>query len=79
MVDFRPSTQTRSVRVLQHELAHNFGVRDGQLGTTPSYFSPCTGGQDCLMFGNHFDNATWSRTDIWCTNHTSEFNRDLHY
>ena len=69
--DFNPSDRTRSVRVLQHELAHNFGVHDGILGH-PANFSACTPDSDCIMRGQFFRDPNFDRTGIWCDNHAGE-------
>lgn len=47
-------TDSYSVRVLQHELGHSFGLSDNQ----------CSG--MCIMANNYYGDTTWTRTDIWC-------------
>jgi hypothetical protein len=49
----------RTIRVMQHELSHNYGVYDFQ----------CNPAQQCIMTGEHFLGAYWDVTDIlWCSN-----------
>jgi len=82
IVDFIPGGGARqrinNVRVLQHEIAHNFGVYDGYSGA--SFFSPCTSGsKNCIMDGGGimYDNRFGS-TDTFCDAHTRQFDRYLH-
>jgi len=74
MVDFKANAHARSVRNLQHELSHNFGVNDGYLGS--SAYSACTPGQQCLMNLGFLSDGNYSRVDIWCPQHAGELNRD---
>jgi len=78
MVDFQFNRHVQNVRILQHELAHNFGIKDSSSGVATVETSPCTVGQDCLMIGDYFNDGTWSLRDIWCDEHKREFIRDLH-
>lgn len=57
-----------NVRVIQHELSHNFGCNDG----------PCTSGSNCIMSGGFDNNSSYNLTTIWCSNCTSKFNSSLH-
>ena len=75
MNDFVQHAHTRNTRLLQHELSHNFGVRDH---SGSIYISRCTPDEDCLMNGDFFNNHEYDRTDIWCRRHREEFNASLH-
>lgn len=57
-----------NVRVIQHELSHNFGCAD----------SSCTSGALCIMSGGFDSNSSYNLTNIWCTNCASKFDRTKH-
>jgi len=56
-----------NVRIMQHELSHNFGM---------NYNVACNAA--CIMSGGFDSNPSFSTSDIWCDNHAGQFNRNLH-
>ncbi|MCL2857821.1 MAG: Ig-like domain-containing protein, partial [Oscillospiraceae bacterium] len=52
-----PNADTYNVRLLQHELSHNFGVPDHN----------CVPGEPCVMRLNFFDNPNFNTPNIWCS------------
>ena len=63
--EFRPGHQD-NVRLLQHELSHNFGVHD-------STVTRCSPDHRCVMSSAMWNMPDLRRTDIWCDNHRREF------
>jgi len=61
-----PATPYYNIRILQHELSHNYGC---------GHCSYDTGA--CIMKGS-YDNDLTDRVDIWCSTCKNQFNRDLH-
>jgi len=80
IANFIPSQYEANVRVLQHEIAHNFGVKDGYSsasGTTTQCHDPT---QTCIMDSQSaliWDTNYGSR-NTWCSVHRAEFSRNLH-
>jgi hypothetical protein len=61
-----------NVRIIQHELSHNYGALDS------SASRPCTSGQTCVMNGGFFSTAlNLTPASIWCSRCISEFNTNL--
>ena len=58
-----------SVRVIQHELSHNFGCVDGE----------CTTGSSCIMNGGFDNNSSYNLSNIWCSNCIADFDASLHW
>lgn len=50
------------VRIMQHEISHMFGCRDGV----------CTAGADCIMNGG-YDGVSLYTSNIWCSSCHSDF------
>jgi hypothetical protein len=57
-----------NVRVIQHELSHNFGCVDGE----------CTTGSSCIMNGGFDNNSSYNLSNIWCSNCIADFDASLH-
>ena len=71
--DFRYDQMTRNARVLQHELSHNFNVRDSDAtGPYPEHNSPCTHGHLCIMRADFFHDPDFNDANIWCPAHAYE-------
>ena len=64
-----------NVRLLQHELAHNFGIYDGWVGS--SHYLTCTPRRPCLMNMDFFGDDDFSNSRIWCSVHAAQFDRNL--
>lgn len=58
-----------NVRLLQHELSHDFGCHD-QNGST----IVCTSGQNCINNGGFDNNFNFNLSNIWCNNCKARFN-----
>ena len=52
-----PNALTYNVRLLQHEISHNFGIPDHD----------CEPGEPCVMRLNFFNNPNFNFTTIWCS------------
>lgn len=57
-----------SIRVIQHELSHNYGLND----------SNCSASENCIISGEFDNNSIYNLSTIWCTNCTNNFNSSLH-
>ena len=57
-----------NVRVIQHELSHNYGCYD----------DTCPTNSNCIMNGGFDNNYQYNLQTIWCTKCTSDFDASLH-
>lgn len=57
-----------NVRVIQHELSHNYGCVD----------NACSSNSSCIMSGGFDNNCIYDLSTIWCNNCTNTFNAALY-
>lgn len=57
-----------NVRVIQHELSHNYGCLD----------NACSSGQNCIMNGGFDNNSTYNLYSIWCADCLARFDPYAH-
>jgi len=76
MVNFIHGSYVTNVRILQHELAHNFGITDGYQAS-PSTVVDCSPGWNCIMNSGFFGELNY-RAVIWCIAHANQIIRDIH-
>ncbi len=57
-----------NVRVIQHELSHNYGLHDNS----------CSANENCIMSGGFDNNVNYNLQSIWCTSCTNSFDSSLH-
>jgi hypothetical protein len=58
--------RTRSIRIMQHEISHLFGMDD----------DTCTGNKPCICHGGFDYIADFTNYDIWCDHHAAQFDRN---
>jgi len=63
-------THLQRVRLIQHELSHNFGAYDNQTRA-------CSSNQRCIMNDGLWDIPLNQMSNIWCTNCRNDFDPTL--
>jgi hypothetical protein len=61
------------IRVLQHEISHNFGAYDFDRAS-----NPCVTGANCIMNHNTWRYIAEARINIWCANCNRDMDNTLH-
>lgn len=74
-VERASSYHTGNVRLMQHELSHNFGVHDVN-NSDPS--TKCTENSLCIMSGGWDYIEQYDLANIWCKKHADQLEYTLH-